>query len=115
MQQIDPQRCAARLAGHVGGPLRLVQQAIVARRQPIFAHLLDVVLLRDDLRIRAGEDLRAMDVVAVVVGIDDVADWQRGDFAELIECGARRSAGPSVVSTTTTLRSVKTKMTLPSA
>jgi hypothetical protein len=51
MQQVDAQRCAARFPRHAGGPLHLVQLAVVARHQAILAHLLDVVLLRDDLGI----------------------------------------------------------------
>ena len=87
MQQVDAQRCATLFPGHAGGPLHLVQLAIVARHQAIFAHLLDVVLLRDHLRVRPREDLRAIDVIAMKVGIDDVADGQRGDLAEIVEGG----------------------------
>jgi len=89
MQQVDAEGCAARLARHVGGPLDLVQPAVVARHQSVFAHFFDVVLLRDDLRFGAGEDLGAVDVVAMEVGVDDVADGQRGDLAEIAEGGLR--------------------------
>src|ERR1022692_3730067 len=84
-QQVDTQRGAALFPRHTGGPLHLVQLAVVARHQAILAHLLDVVLLRDHLRIRPREDLRAIDVIAMKVGIDDVADGQRGDLAEIVE------------------------------
>src|ERR1022692_3850186 len=84
-QQVDTQRGTALFARHVGGPLHFVQLAVVAHHQAIFAHLLDVVLLRDHLRIGPREDLRAVDVIAMKVGIDDVADGQRGDLAEIVE------------------------------
>ncbi len=85
MQQVDAQRCAARIPRHVGGPLHLVQFAVVTGHQAILAHLLDVVLLRDDPGVRRREDLRAIDVIAMEVSVDDVADGQRGDLAEIVE------------------------------
>ena len=72
------------------------------------------LLLRDDFRIGPGEYLRAVNMIAMKMGINDVADGQCGDFSEIVE-DCRAGAWPSVVSTTTTLRSVKMKMTLPKA
>src|ERR1035438_6242472 len=48
---------------------------------------IDVVLLRHDLRVRPGKDLRAIDVIAMEVGVDEIADGQRGDLAEIVEGG----------------------------
>ena len=89
MEQVDAQRGAARFPRYTGGPLHLVQLAVVPRHQAILAQLLDVVLLCHDPGVGRREDFGAVDMIAMEVGVDDVADGQRGDVAEIVEGGLR--------------------------
>ena len=55
MQKIHAQSCASILARHMRGPLHLVQPPVVPEHQPVLAHLLDVILLRDHFGIGPGK------------------------------------------------------------